>query len=1746
MLHLQDVGAPAPVSTLLPESQEPIRAELFSPERLEQHAERLAGLRTLAEGTRGRPLSPRMRDSGRVLLQCYRAMAAAIGGKGALTPAAEWFLDNYHVVDETLRSIQTDLPDGFYRQIPKLADGPLAGYPRVLRLFWAFVAHTDSRFEPEALHRFVRGFQRAEPLTMGELWAVPIALRMVLVENLRRLAEHIVQARAARHEADALANDLLGLGGRPARPLAFQPLEAAALPITFAVQLVQRLREEDPRTTPALQWLDDRLAALGTSPDDLVRVEHQSQAAMNVTVRNIITSMRTMSKFDWAEFFESVSLVDEALRADSPFGTMDFATRDRYRHEIEALARGSKRSELDVARQAIARAKGAARAAPRSGAPATDRSEDPGYYLIAKGRPLFEADIGYRVPLQQRLLRAFVSGAMPRYLATLGVVTGLLIAAALLTAHTSGAGPGALMLLGLLAVLPASDLAIALINRAVMKVVGPRPLPRLELSGGVPKDLRTVVVVPTLLTSEGAIEEQVHRLEIHYLANPDGDIRFAVLSDWTDAPTETMPDDDRLLAAAIGGIARLNRRHGPTADGEERFLLLHRRRIWNEEQSTWMGWERKRGKLHELNRLLRGANDTTFIATDGRAPAAPADVRYVITLDADTRLPRNAARRLVGTIAHRLNQPAFDDELGRVVDGHAVLQPRITPTMPTDRLGSLFQRIFSGPAGVDPYAGAVSDVYQDLFSEGSYTGKGIYDVDAFAAALAGRVPENSLLSHDLFEGIFARAGLVTDIELFEEFPSHYEVAAARQHRWARGDWQLLPWIIAGVTAGTRRRRIPLIGVWKMLDNLRRSISAPAAWLTLVACWTLPGGSPLVWTTFVLVAMALPALLPAFGEVIPTRSGISKRTHLRAAGKSFALAASQIALNIAFLAHQAWLMGDALVRTLVRLHVTHRRRLEWVTAAQSKSGSALDVRGMYRRMASAPILAVAAGALVALIRPESGAIATPFVLLWALSPLVARWVSQPPRTSPTPSPSPADARLFRAMARRTWRFFEAFVGPEDNFLPPDNFQEDPKLVLAHRTSPTNIGLSLLATLAARDLGWLGTLEAVERIEATLATMRRLERFRGHFYNWYDTVDLRPLEPRYVSTVDSGNLAGHLLVLGNACREVIDRPLLDREAFAGIEDAVALVQEAARLLADDRRNQTVTLADLHHAAEALAASLRASPVSLTDRATHLHRLAAQADTLVDITRTLTAESQDGANSDVVVWAQAARATIASHAHDLETIAPWAPHLAAALTDLSNPCPEAVRAIEILFSSSPTLAGVADACHAAMGDLTALRASLVRESAAPGGGVARIDEMLESLERSSVASGKLVRRLLAAARVTRELFDAMQFAFLFDPARKLLSIGYRVEDGGLDPSEYDLLASEARLTSFIAVAKGDVPASHWFRLGRPMTPIALGSALVSWSGSMFEYLMPALVMHSPPGSLLDQTYHLVVRRQMSYGAEHGVPWGISESAYNVRDLDLTYQYSNFGVPGLGLERGLSEDLVVAPYASALAAMVDPVAAARNLSHLVEAGARGPYGFYEALDYTRARLPEGSSVAIVRTYMAHHHRDRQRSARRRDADAVSQGTHRPGHGSPPAGARSARRGRRPPARGRGADAGPRPRFRGADLPAIHVPAPPGAPDALAVQWAIRGHADGGWLGLQPLHRPGHHTVARGRDARSLGHVHLPARPAERSRLVGGISTDRRRAGRLSRHLLRRPCRVSSTRRGHHDHPGGARITRR
>ncbi|WP_139556744.1 GH36-type glycosyl hydrolase domain-containing protein [Methylotetracoccus oryzae] len=1536
--------------------EEPIRFELFSNERLEQHAVSLAQAQKISHQRQGLKLMPRVRENSRVLLEAYKAVALAVGRQQAITPAAEWLLDNFHVIEEQVSDIHVDLPESYYRELPKLAEGMLAGYPRVYGIAWALVAHTDSRFAPDLLTLFVHAYQGVDPLTLGELWAIPITLRVLLVENLRRLAVRIMRSQNGRRLADEFVDRIEQLTVQSDTPdPSLPPAVLPPIPLrqAYAVQILQRLHDPHPGAALSLDVLNDWLNEQGVSLDEIVHREHADQVADNLTVRNIITSMRAISAFEWPQFVEDASLVDACLRAHEGYAAMDFLTRDRYRHAVEDLAKRSPHTEVDIACRVIAKVR-----CVGENSVGNTREQEPGYHLIGAGRCAFEEAVAYRPSLKQRLLRVYVTHAAPAYLGTLAMLTLLLLALPVSAALAAGVSGFPLLLLGLFSLLPASDIAVGLVNRAIIAALPPRHLPRLELKNGVPQTLSTFVVVPTLFTSEAGVKEQVEQLEIRYLANAGGHVRFALLSDWADAPQEAMPNDEALLNLACTAVAALNAKYA----GGQRFFVFHRRRLWNPGEGKWMGWERKRGKLHEFNRLLRGAADTSFLPLDGEPATAPPGVCYVITLDADTKLPIGAVSHLVGVAAHPLNQPVFDARTRRVVDGYGILQPRVTPTLPERRERSLFHRLFAGASGTDAYASAVSELYQDLFALGTYAGKGLYHVDAFEAALAGRVPENTQLSHDLFESVYARCALVSDIEFFEEFPSHTEVAASREHRWVRGDWQLLPWIF-----GLRGKGMPMLGRWKMIDNLRRSLSAPGAFCTLVATWAIPNAPQGVLIGFVLTALALPAILAVMGGFTAPRRGILLATHVRAAGENVLWAVGNSAVALTLLAQHAWRMMDAIARTLVRLFITRRQLLKWVTALEAKAASGYAIRNLIRPLGSSSTIVVCAGALVLLFNPAGLKGAAPFLLLWWLAPVIARALSLPPRLDRAETLLPQDSAQLRLIGRRIWRYFTCFVTAEENHLPPDNFQEDPQPVIAHRSSPTNFGLYLLSVVAARDFGWLGLMDAVDRLEATLRTLHTLPRLHGHFYNWYDTRDLHMLEPRYVSTVDSGNLAGHLLALSQACREALKRPLAFPNALTGLADTHSLLMAALDRVNDDRRTLTVTRKELSQQAVMLAGLLGSVPVDPAGWSQLWGRLTACADTLLDLARAHAAERGDDGDSEVLAWTEALRDDLRSHVRDVDTLVPWihfADRLHAQLAaDGETPLPGPWRQA---LSLDTCLTDLPRACALAVSQVDAAPERL---ALAPG------DQAPATiLERSGEQAEALACRLELLATQLDELFHAMDFRFLYDAERHMFALGYRVTEGDLDPSYYDLLASEARLTSFIAIAKRDVPSTHWFHLGRRVTRAARGTVLLSWSGSMFEYLMPSLVTFTPRYSLLDQTCRLVVKRQIEYGAKRGVPWGISESAFNVRDLAFTYQYAAFGVPGLGMKRGLGDDLVIAPYATALAAMYLPHAAVANFARLEKEGALGRYGFYEALDFTPIRLAEGLRVGIVRCYMSHH----------------------------------------------------------------------------------------------------------------------------------------------------------------------------
>jgi cyclic beta-1,2-glucan synthetase len=1346
----------------------PLRAELLSIDRIDERALALAADLAVDPDPRRRATDtiPRFEDNVRVLRAAYRTLADDGRTGQFMVPAADWLLDNFPLVSAELSDIRRNLPRTYARALPVLASPEHQGHARVYVMAMELIRHSDSRLDEPGLIEFLSSYQRIAPLTIGELWAWPSMLKLALVENLRRLADELLDARDARRSAHAY----LARADRDAAP---RPLPPDASP-AFLVELLHGLREYGVGLPALRHAIDDLLDARQSSADETIRGEMQRQGIAQVSVANAITSLRLCTTMDWQDYVEAVSLVEQVLRRDpsGAYPRMDFLSRDAQRRAIEALAPRSGEAQVLAARKAIETAREAAAAHGT-----TDRRAHVGFHLVDRGYPSLEVALAHHPKLRVRLRRVLRRSATPLYLGTITLGTAALLALAVWYARSVNASPTWQVIVALTLALPVCDFVITVLHTLLPRFLGPTRLPRLDFSiVGVPESARTMVIIPTLLTSLKGVDALLEHLEVLALGNLDPHIHFAILGDFADAPVQTMPDDAAILERACQGVTALVDKFGP--GHENRFFLFHRDRQWNDREQTWMGWERKRGKIEEFNQLLRQSSDTSFTTCVGDTEVLPL-VRYCLTLDSDTHLPRDAAKRLIGIMAHPLNRPVFDPAAGRVTAGYGILQPRVSVTM-ASAAGSLFARTYAGHTGVDPYTTAISDVYQDLFDEGLFTGKGLYDVDAFTEALAGRVPENALLSHDLFEGLYARTGLVTDVELVDDYPSNVLAYSRREHRWVRGDWQILGWLFPWVRSrgGVVRNRLPLLARWKILDNLRRSLMPPATMVAFIAGWVLLPGRPGVWTAAVLGTLLLPIVTSTSALLRGPRLGQAWGPFLRTRAEDFNTSVARVTLQVMFLANDAIARVDAISTTLFRLIFTKRRLLEWETAASIASRlGALRAGSFLRAMVASPLVSVATTVAILVLHPEALQIAVIFLVLWLCAPVAGYLLSRPtPRRRVRLSEE--DQAYLRDIARRTWDYFSTFSTAEDNHLPPDNVQMGSAHTIAHRTSPTNIGLGMLATLSAHDLGLITAEELVRRLDATLTTIERMEKHEGHLLNWYDTRTLAPLAPSYVSTVDSGNLAGALVALS-----------------VGVQD-----------LAPD----------------------------------------------------------------------------------------------------------------------------------------------------------------------------LARRMTA-------LFDGMSFRFLMNPARQLFAIGFRLADderpGRRDPAHYDLLASEARLASFLAIAKGDVPERHWFRLGRPTTSVRNTPVLLSWSATLFEYFMPLLLMRSYPETLLDESCHLVIHRQIDYAKAHGVPWGISESAYNLIDRHGDYQYKAFGIPGLGLKRGLGDEVVVSPYSTALATRMAPTLSVANFRRLATVGLDGPFGFMDAIDYTPresdpAVTDDGTPHAgvVVPTYMAHH----------------------------------------------------------------------------------------------------------------------------------------------------------------------------
>ncbi|MDQ6621616.1 MAG: cyclic beta 1-2 glucan synthetase, partial [Pseudomonadota bacterium] len=1515
---------------------------------MEGYGETLAAAHRLTPCRAPDHLLPRLAANESVLIGVCKRLTAAASANQRLSPAGEWLIDNFHLIEEQIATAKRHLPRGYSRELPRLALGPWAGLPRVYDIAFEAISHGDGRIDVDSLSRFVGAYQSVTTLNLGELWAIPIMLRVALIENLRRVGVRLAAGWSERDLANAWADRMMETAEHDPKSaiLVVADMARSTPPMgsAFVAELARRLQGQSAVLALALTWVEQRLAESHLAIEQLVQLENQQQASDQVSISNSIGSLRLLSAVDWREFVESHGVVEKILRQDPQgvYGAMEFATRDRYRHATERIAKGGRLTEAEVAAKAIEFARASAGAKGID-----DRAAHVGFYLIDEGVPELERAAAVRASVVGTLRKIGKRFSLIVYLGAIALIVGVFTAGLTAKAHASGVNREILALVVVLSLLSASQLAVTLVNWLATLLVIPHSLPRMDFSAGIAAEARTLVVVPTMFTSAREIEDLVEALEVRFLANRDAHLHFGLLTDFADAHEESLPADEQLLRLAETRINDLNEKYAPgrhalgtesgnANDDEARqsipasvFYLFHRPRLWNAEARIWMGFERKRGKLSDLNALLRGGHPEGFSLIVG-ATAILSQVKYVITLDTDTQLPRDAARQFVGAMAHPLNAARFD-EVGKhrgrniVTSGHGILQPRVSVSLPgTNR--SRYARLYGGEPGIDQYTRTVSDVYEDVFDEGSFIGKGIYDVDAVERALKGRFPANSILSHDLLEGCYARAGLLSDAELYEEFPARYSADVARRRRWIRGDWQLVGWLRRRVKGPDGRREpnpLSMLSQWKIFDNLRRSLVPAALTLLLLLGWTVL--SPAwFWTALVAGILLVPSLIASLSDLFHKPAELPFRQHLAGVERAARRHVAQALLALAFLPYEAFFCLDAIVRTIGRMVITRRRLLEWHPSSDVDRALAqrdrADLLASYRSMGIAPALALATWVGLSLTNPFVLTVAGPILLLWGASPATAWWLSRP-RARRSARLTVDQARFLRQLARKTWAYFETYVGPEDHWLPPDNVQEHPAVKVAHRTSPTNMGLALLANLTAHDLGYVSTGHLVLRTTNALRAMQSLDRYRGHFYNWYDTHTRTPLVPLYVSTVDSGNLAGHLLTLRPGLAALCDAPILNPRWGEGMSDTFSILVDAV----DDDRPPAMARFE-----EALESAVAGGSTGLADAWNQVKRLAACA---ADVAAHF-ASLPTSTGSDAGFWAEALAGQCADVRDELILLAPW-------------------LELRTVPAGGPDLPGT-DAIPT------------LRELASFATSQPLVTQAAERAEARIVAIEALALQATALA--------AMDYGFLYDKLRRQLVIGYNVQERRCDVSYYDLLASEARLCNFVAVAQGELPQESWFALGRLLTSVGGEPVLLSWSGSMFEYLMPLLVMPTYENTLLDQTYLAAVERQIEYGRQRSVPWGISEGGYNAVDVHLNYQYRAFGVPGLGLKRGLSEDLVVAPYASALALMVAPEAACFNLQRLAVSGLAGRFGLFEAIDYTPSRQRRGESSAVVRSFMAHH----------------------------------------------------------------------------------------------------------------------------------------------------------------------------
>ena len=1532
---LRDVESGHPLSFLLrsptyklEDYEEEIGKEPLSIDYLSEYAKHLAdSLKKVQVTGKGKPiLLKRLHQSAKIVNEVRNNVADAEQIEQITPVSADWLIDNTHVIQGNIEEVQRNLPKKYYHELPKLIEGPSAGLPRIYAIAKELIQKTAHRLNKENMVAFLNNYQSIDPLTIGELWAFPLILKLRLIECIQFLALHIDRRLCEGELASFWGNRLLHATRTEKERLNFFLDELANEQPSpsphFAEELIDHLFDEETVLPLVKKWLEEKLHSNISS---IIQEEQKQKIIDEAALSSAIISLINLSQISWREVFESISPVDAIFNGDpaAVYAEMNFETRDAYRLVVEKLARQSKKKEVEISKLVVQFAEGETE----------EVKKHVGYYLIDKGRPLIEKTINYRPTFFQWIRRCLHTYPSAFYFGS-DLLFLLAIEFALVFYSIKwNASYSETLFLALLALLPASEIAIQLINFLISQIIPPFVLPKMSFEMPIAEKNRTLVIIPMVLTSKKTIDENLTNLEIHYLANPDNALRFGLFADFTDWLQPEQETDRALLDMAAQGIENLGKKYG-----HDKFFLFNRKRVWSPSEQAWIGWERKRGKLETLNLFLSGQAhlDSENILKLG-PPEALKEIRFVITLDADTQMPKGKARELVATITHPLNTPRLNSKK-EIERGYTIIQPSVHSSFLQGNL-TLFSHIFSDASGVNPYTQASSDVYQDLMHEGTYHGKGIYDLQAFQSILTGRFPDEHLLSHDLLEGAYVRVGFASDLSLFDTFPSLYSAWIKRQFRWMRGDWQLFNWLFPTIVdkSGQKiRNPLSFVDRWKIFDNMRRALLAPSLTLLLIVSW-LFSTHPAIWTFLAAAVLFTPLFLSLLSNCInsPNLWYASWREQIREIWRTFTL--------IALLPSQAFVSLQALATVAYRRLISHRHFLEWPMSSKPD-----EEKKQLFRLGLFSLFAVVIFVLSIAINPNSIYLACPFCVLWAAAPFIIRFLDGPYQPGLVSKVTPEDQKFLRQIARKTWRYFEEFVGPHSNWLPPDNYQAALGIEVAQRTSPTNIGLWLLSAVSAYDLKFITCDTLIDRLMPTFETLKKLERHEGHLLNWYDIQSLKVLYPRYVSTVDSGNLLASLWTLEQALGQVASFPVISNEMSIGLMSAFELFER------EDPHDDLQSLQPLKQ--------LIAEPQP------DLPRLIKKVRDGLNFIRSFSLK--ETGNVEKNYWWKKIEEDLLSWEMAIERYLSWVDLLEGISSEQLNEIDsKAGLWREQILQNSPSLQTLAS------GSLSKSLDSFLSATASPPHLQDSIKKLKEAMQTAEWLAGEKIGLIRNMMEEIYHHVENTNMSFLYNPERKLFSIGFQVDDFKLDSSYYDLLASEARIASLVAIAKEDVPLVHWWALARPYGYVYGRQVLISWGGTMFEYLMPLLFNKCYPGSLLGEACKEAVACQIIYGELRGIPWGISEAAYSEIDARKTYQYRSFGVPGLGFKRGLEEDLVVSPYSTALALAVNSLASVQNFRTLKEEGhLYSNYGYFESIDFTRQLDIHGRRGVIVYAFMAHH----------------------------------------------------------------------------------------------------------------------------------------------------------------------------